>query len=100
MRLMPCSSFISLRLALLSLTPSPLPSSRSNRSLRSFPHSSWIASTKFTSDGSSIVTEGKEIPLEDLPPFDEDKIKTLPMVWHNPLVRLSPFTFPLAERES
>lgn len=51
-------------------------------------YSSWIASTKFTSDGSSIVTEGKEIPFDDLPPFEEEKIKTLPMVWHNPLVRL------------
>jgi xanthine dioxygenase len=40
------------------------------------------------------VTEGKEIPFEDLPPFDEDKIKTLPMVWHNPLVRLPPFSCP------
>ncbi|ORY63816.1 alpha-ketoglutarate dependent xanthine dioxygenase [Leucosporidium creatinivorum] len=50
------------------------------------PHAfTWIATTKFTSDGSSIITEGKEVPLEDLPPYDEDKIQTLPMVWHNPL---------------
>ena len=47
--------------------------------------SSWIASTKFTSDGSSIVTEGKEVPLDDLPPWEHSKLKTMPMVWYSPL---------------
>lgn len=48
-------------------------------------NSSWIASTKFTSDGSSIVTEGKEVPLDDLPPWEDSKLKTMPMVWYSPL---------------
>ncbi|KPV77635.1 uncharacterized protein RHOBADRAFT_33795 [Rhodotorula graminis WP1] len=50
------------------------------------PHAfSWIASTKFTSDGSSIVTEGKEVPLDELPPWEASKLKTMPMVWYSPL---------------
>ncbi|GAA5971187.1 hypothetical protein JCM11641_004177 [Rhodosporidiobolus odoratus] len=57
-----------------------------NSSVTYAPHAfTWIAQTKFTSDGSSIVTEGKEVPLDDLPAWEEKKLKTMPMVWVNPL---------------
>lgn len=50
------------------------------------PHAfTWIAGTKFSPDGSSVVSEGKEVPLDDLPPWTEDKLKTYPMIWHNEL---------------
>ncbi|KAI5477724.1 hypothetical protein MNV49_006007 [Pseudohyphozyma bogoriensis] len=50
------------------------------------PHAfSWIAGCKATSDASSIVSEGLEIPLEDLPPWEKERLKTMPFVWHNPL---------------
>lgn len=52
------------------------------------PHAfSWINACKATNDGSSIVSEGKEVPLDDLAPWTEDKLKTMPFVWRNPLVR-------------
>ncbi|GAA6018555.1 hypothetical protein JCM10207_007216 [Rhodosporidiobolus poonsookiae] len=57
-----------------------------NSTITYAPHAfTWIAQTKFTSDGSSIVSEGLEVPLEDLPPWEEDYLKTMPMVWVNPL---------------
>lgn len=50
------------------------------------PHAfTWIAPTKFSPDGASIVSEGKEVPLDDLPPWEEEKLKAYPMVWHNDL---------------
>lgn len=49
------------------------------------PHAfSWIAGCKATSDGSSIVSEGKEVPLDNLPPWTDDRMKTMRWVWHNP----------------
>ncbi|KAJ3031930.1 UNVERIFIED_CONTAM: hypothetical protein HDU68_010010 [Siphonaria sp. JEL0065] len=44
----------------------------------------WMSPAKSNSVGLGIITEGKELAFVDLPPFSEDKIKTLPMVWKNP----------------
>ncbi|AOA63996.1 hypothetical protein PP7435_CHR3-0885 [Komagataella phaffii CBS 7435] len=44
----------------------------------------FIGKTKATSDGLTIVSEGKEIGLDKLPPWEESKVKKLPMVWTNP----------------
>ncbi|KAI9318274.1 hypothetical protein BDR26DRAFT_977563 [Obelidium mucronatum] len=44
----------------------------------------WMSPAKSNSVGLGICSEGKEIPLENLPAYTDDKIKTLPMVWKNP----------------
>ncbi|KAK0745186.1 hypothetical protein B0T21DRAFT_399415 [Apiosordaria backusii] len=45
----------------------------------------WMSGAKSRPDGLGMVSEGKEIPLEDLPLIEEDKIQILPMCWKNPL---------------
>jgi hypothetical protein len=35
--------------------------------------------------GLGILSEGKELPLEELPGWSEDGFKVLPMVWKNPV---------------
>lgn len=45
----------------------------------------WMSGAKSRPDGLGMISEGKEIPLSDLPPIEEDKIKTLPFLWKNPL---------------
>lgn len=38
-----------------------------------------------TSDGLTMVSEGKETPLDELPEWESSKVKRLPMVWTNPV---------------
>lgn len=45
----------------------------------------FISSAKASKDGLVMVSEGKEAKLEDLPEWEESKIKKLPMVWTNPV---------------
>ena len=45
----------------------------------------WMAPARAVPTGLGIVTEGKELPLEALPEWSEDRIKVLPMVWKNPV---------------
>ncbi|GAB7343639.1 hypothetical protein MBLNU457_1633t1 [Dothideomycetes sp. NU457] len=45
----------------------------------------WMSSAKSRSDGLGLVSQGKELPLSELPPVDESKVKILPMVWKNPV---------------
>lgn len=45
----------------------------------------FISSAKAHKDGLVMVSEGKESRLEDLPDWEESKIKKLPMVWTNPV---------------
>lgn len=45
----------------------------------------WMSGARARSDGLGLVTEGKEIPLGDLPEIEEDKIQILPMCWRNPV---------------
>lgn len=47
----------------------------------------FISPAKATSDGLTMVSEGKEKDLNDLPPWEESKIKKLPMVWTNPVTK-------------
>jgi len=44
----------------------------------------WMSPARSRSDGLGMVSEGKEIPLSDLPPIDESKIQILPLCWKNP----------------
>lgn len=56
-----------------------------NSTITYAPHAfSWIAACKATNDASSIVSEGLEVPLADLSPWEEEKLKTMSWVWHNP----------------
>jgi xanthine dioxygenase len=45
----------------------------------------WMSPAKSRSDGLGMLSEGLELPLSDLPPIEEDKIKILPMCWKNPV---------------
>lgn len=44
----------------------------------------WMASAHSTRLGHLIETEGKEKPLDELPPWDMEKVCVYPMVWRNP----------------
>lgn len=44
----------------------------------------WMSSAKSRSTGLGMLSEGKELPLAELPPIDESKIQVLPMCWRNP----------------
>ncbi|KAK0714928.1 hypothetical protein B0H67DRAFT_442850, partial [Lasiosphaeris hirsuta] len=44
----------------------------------------WMSGAKSRSDGLGMVSEGKEIPLDQLPVIEEDKIQILPICWRNP----------------
>ncbi|VVT45165.1 uncharacterized protein SAPINGB_P000659 [Magnusiomyces paraingens] len=45
----------------------------------------FISPARATSDGVTMVSENKEIPLDELPEWEESKVKKLPMVWTNPV---------------
>lgn len=45
----------------------------------------WMSSAKSRSDGLGLVSQGLEVPLENLPPIEEDKIQILPICWRNPV---------------
>jgi len=45
----------------------------------------WIHNARARSNGLGLVSEGRELSREELPPFDESKITTLPLCWKNPL---------------
>lgn len=45
----------------------------------------WMSKAKSRPDGLGLVSEGKELPLADLPPVEADKVQILPMCWANPV---------------
>ncbi|KAG6874814.1 hypothetical protein C0993_012056 [Termitomyces sp. T159_Od127] len=45
----------------------------------------WMAPAHAMSTGLGIESEGLELPLDELPPCEEAKCKTLPVVWKNPV---------------
>ncbi|KAK9332592.1 hypothetical protein V1520DRAFT_334550 [Lipomyces starkeyi] len=45
----------------------------------------FISPAKATSDGLTMVSEGKELPLDELPEWEQSKVKRLPLVWTNPV---------------
>ncbi|KAH9932424.1 Clavaminate synthase-like protein [Amylocystis lapponica] len=47
----------------------------------------WMAPAHAKSTGLGIETEGLELPLSELPPWEEAKIKTLPILWKNPVTK-------------
>lgn len=60
----------------------------------------WMSGAKSRSDGLGMVSEGKEIAIEDLPAVEADKIQVLPMCWRNPVTgRLALQVHPSAVRK-
>ncbi|CAK9440354.1 uncharacterized protein LODBEIA_P44540 [Lodderomyces beijingensis] len=47
----------------------------------------FISPARATPDGLTMVSEGKERSLDDLPEWEESKVKKLPMVWTNPVTK-------------
>ncbi|KAF8918294.1 taurine catabolism dioxygenase [Mucidula mucida] len=45
----------------------------------------WMAPARAKSTGLGIECEGLEMPFEELPPWEEGKRKTFPMLWKNPV---------------
>lgn len=45
----------------------------------------WIRNARARSNGLGLVSEGRELSRAELPPYDEAKVTTLPLVWKNPL---------------
>lgn len=45
----------------------------------------WMAPARSNSTGLGLLTEGKELPLSELPEWSEDKVKVFPMLWKNPI---------------
>ncbi|KAF9025440.1 Clavaminate synthase-like protein [Hymenopellis radicata] len=45
----------------------------------------WMAPAHAMSTGLGIETEGLELPLDELPEWDETKCKVLPVLWKNPV---------------
>jgi xanthine dioxygenase len=45
----------------------------------------WIRQAKARANGLGIVSEAKELSRDALPPYQDDEIATLPLVWLNPL---------------
>lgn len=47
----------------------------------------FISPARATSDGLTMVSENKEMSLDELPPWEESKVKELPLVWTNPVTK-------------
>lgn len=47
----------------------------------------FISPAGATPDGLTMVSEGKEVPFDKLPAWEEQKVKRLPMVWTNPVTK-------------
>jgi len=45
----------------------------------------WMAPARAHSTGLKMETEGLELPWDELPPWEESKIVTLPVLWKNPV---------------
>ncbi|GMM36153.1 hypothetical protein DASC09_034780 [Saccharomycopsis crataegensis] len=45
----------------------------------------FIGRSKATSDGLTMVSEGKELSFDELPEWEESKVKKLPLVWTDPI---------------
>lgn len=45
----------------------------------------WMAPAHALPTGLGIETEGLELPYDELPPWEESRIKKFPMVWKNPV---------------
>ncbi|PHH55109.1 putative dioxygenase [Ceratocystis fimbriata CBS 114723] len=47
----------------------------------------WMSGAKSRPTGLGMVSEDKEIPIDELPEVEESKIQILPMLWKNPVTK-------------
>ena len=60
----------------------------------------WMSGAKSRSDGLGMISDDLEIPLNELPTIEEEKIQILPMCWRNPVTgKLSIQIHPSAVRK-
>ncbi|KAJ5364089.1 uncharacterized protein N7496_009802 [Penicillium cataractarum] len=60
----------------------------------------WMSKAKSRSNGLGIVSEGLELSEEELPPFEDEKVKIYPMAWKNPVTgRLAMMVYPTCVRK-
>lgn len=60
----------------------------------------WMSKCRARSNGLGLLSEGLELPVEELPEVEESKVKTYPMVWVNPVTgRLAMMVYPTAARK-
>jgi alpha-ketoglutarate-dependent taurine dioxygenase len=45
----------------------------------------WMRNARARSNGLGLVSEGRELARSELPPWEQSRITTLPLVWKNPL---------------
>ncbi len=45
----------------------------------------WIRNARALPDALGLASDGKELSRDELPPFKEEEVMTLPLVWVNPL---------------
>jgi alpha-ketoglutarate-dependent taurine dioxygenase len=45
----------------------------------------WMRNARARSNGLGLVSEGRELTRAELPPYEDAKLTTLPLVWKNPL---------------
>jgi len=67
------------------ILPAPLKSLAVRSRIKYAPHPYvWMGPAASRSTGLGLESEGKEMPLEELPEWKEELVKTLPLVWKNP----------------
>lgn len=60
----------------------------------------WMSKAKSRSNGLGIISEGLELSTDELPPFEESKIKIYPMAWKNPVTgKLAMMVYPTCVRK-
>ena len=65
--------------------PPPLKTLAIRSRVRYAPHPYvWMGPAASRSTGLGLESEGKEMPLDELPEWTEAHVKTLPLVWKNP----------------
>ncbi|KAI1110234.1 hypothetical protein F5Y14DRAFT_455253 [Nemania sp. NC0429] len=45
----------------------------------------WMSSAKSRPDGLGLLSQGLEVPLDELPPHSADEVQVLPLCWRNPV---------------
>ncbi|GAA5840722.1 hypothetical protein JCM5353_005744 [Sporobolomyces roseus] len=67
------------------ILPAPLKSLAVRSRIKYAPHPYvWMGPAASRSTGLGLESEGKEMPLLELPEWKEELVKTLPLVWKNP----------------
>ncbi|KAI8625875.1 hypothetical protein F5Y19DRAFT_488852 [Xylariaceae sp. FL1651] len=60
----------------------------------------WMSRAKSRPDGLGMLSQGLELPADELPPFAEDQVQILPLCWRNPVTgRLALQAHPSAVRK-